>query len=171
MYLETDRLILRPFTFEDDAFIVELVNTEGWLRFIGDRNVKNTEDARRYLQKGPMDLYAKHGFGLNMVALKDGTPIGMCGFVKRDMLDHADIGFAMLPTYFGKGYAFEVATATLQYGLHTLGFQTVLAITSPDNVDSGKLLEKLGFKFDRLEEFPPNAEMLKVYVYNKQEQS
>lgn len=142
---ETDRLILRYLTHDDKHFIMRLVNEPSWLRFIGDRNVHSPEDAVRYITDGPMAMYAKHGFGLFLVALKDsGTPIGMCGLLKRDTLEHVDIGFAFLPEYWGQGYAYEAAAATMTYGQTQHGLKKIIAITSPDNISSIKLLKKLG---------------------------
>lgn len=93
--LETERLILRQFTIHDTKFIIELVNSPGWIENIGDRNIKTEEQARRYLQDGPLRSYEVNGFGLSLVEIKnDGTPIGMCGILKRDNLENPDIGFA-----------------------------------------------------------------------------
>src|SRR6478736_8102385 len=112
--LETERLQLRQFEIDDAEFIVELVNTPGWLKFIGDRNIKTTEDAIRYLQNGPMKSYQENGFGLSLVEEKGNRKsIGMCGILKRDSLENPDIGFALLPEFVGKGYAFEIALATV----------------------------------------------------------
>lgn len=164
MLIETTRLIIREFTLEDDAFIIDLLNTPGWLRFIGDRNIKTTEDAHTYLQNVPLASYDKNGFGLWCVVLKENnTPIGMCGLIKRDTLEHIDIGFAFLPQYNGKGYAFEAAEATMQYTTGKLGIDHVVAITSTDNESSGKLLEKIGFRFERIIQFPDDEEVLKYY--------
>lgn len=147
MILETERLILRHFTTEDTPFIIELLNTPGWIQYIGDRGIKTIPDAEQYLQNVPFKSYAANGFGLYMVALKENnTPIGMCGLIKRDTLDHVDIGFAFLPAYIGKGYAYEAAQATLAYAQEELGFEKLQAITLPDNTPSIKLLEKIGMK-------------------------
>jgi len=108
--LHTERLVLRKFTVEDTAFIIELLNTEGWLKYIGNRNVKTTEQAKEYLQNGPMKSYEENGFGLALVQLKTNQkPIGMSGLIKRNYLEHPDIGFAFLPGYTGHGYAFEIS--------------------------------------------------------------
>jgi RimJ/RimL family protein N-acetyltransferase len=145
--VETKRLVLSRLVLEDAAFILELVNEPGWLRFIGDRNVHNLEDARGYIEKGPQDMYARLGFGLYRVDLKDGTPIGMCGLLKRDTLPDADIGFAFLERFQGRGYAREAAQATLTHVQSAHGLKRILAITSPDNESSIRLLEKLGFQY------------------------
>lgn len=148
--LETDRLILRWLTVEDAAFILELVNDPSWLQFIGDRGVRTLEDARNYILKGPVEMYGRLGFGLYLVELKDeGVPIGMCGLIKRDSLKDVDIGFAFLPSFRGRGYAYEAASAVLAYGKSTLGLERIVAIVSPGNDRSIRLLEKLGLHFEQ----------------------
>jgi RimJ/RimL family protein N-acetyltransferase len=147
MELETPRLRLRKFTFDDAPFIMRLVNEPSWLQFIGDRNVHSVPDAEQYLLNGTMRSYVDNGFGSGMVTLKaTGEEIGMCGLFKRDYLEEVDLGFALLPEYTGKGYALEIAEATLRYARETLGFPRVAAFTAQDNYTSMKLLDKLGFK-------------------------
>ncbi|WP_128543255.1 GNAT family N-acetyltransferase [Larkinella soli] len=146
--METPRLLLRRLTDADADFILELLNTPSWLRFIGDRGVRNPDDARGYIRNGPQHSYEQHGFGLDLVALKEsGTPIGLCGLLKRDYLDHPDIGFAFLPDYAGKGYGYEAASAVIAYARTELGLEKIAAITDPDNTGSIRLLEKLGLRF------------------------
>ena len=159
--LETERLKLRQLEIDDTEFIVELVNTPGWLKFIGDRNIKTTEDAIRYLQNGPMKSYQENGFGLWLVELKEDTkPIGMCGLLKRDWLEHPDIGFAFLPEFSGMGYAFEMALATVNYAKNKLELATLSAITVPSNEKSIQLLEKISFVFVKTVSDPNNTELL-----------
>jgi RimJ/RimL family protein N-acetyltransferase len=146
--LETDRLILRRLSAGDAAFILELVNDPGWLRFIGDRGVRTLDDARQYILSGPVDMYERLGFGLYAVELKDGgAAIGMCGLIKRATLPDIDLGFAFLPRFVGQGYASEAAAGVLAYARRALGLSRVLAITSPDNDRSIRLLERIGFRF------------------------
>lgn len=142
--LETERLALRQFTNEDAGFIVELVNTPGWLKFIGDRHIHSDTDAINYLQNGPIKSYRENGFGLWMVEKKDKTPIGMCGILKRESLENPDIGFSFLPDHMGNGYAFEVAHAVLDYATYQLKLKTIWAIVNPNNKRSIQLLEKIG---------------------------
>ena len=128
-----------------------LLNEPSWIRFIGDRGVRTLDDARAYIENGPVDMYHRLGFGLYMVERKeDGAPLGMCGLIKRKGLDDVDIGFAYRPAYWSKGYAFEAAAAVLQYAKNTLGLRRIVAITDPENASSRKLLEKLGFKFEKM---------------------
>ena len=161
---ETGRLILSRFTPDDAPFILELVNEPDWLRFIGDRGVRDLAGARAYLEKGPMDLYARLGFGLYKVALKqDGTPLGMCGLIKRDGLDDVDIGFAFLARHRGKGYAHEAAAATLAHA-RELGLTRVAAITTPDNQRSMQLLEKLGFAYRETLKLPQQDSESRLFL-------
>ncbi|MCG8435966.1 MAG: GNAT family N-acetyltransferase [Gammaproteobacteria bacterium] len=152
--LETERLTLRELNIDDAAFILELVNDPDWLQYIGDKGVRNLDDARGYILNGPMASYRDHGFGLYMTELKDdGAPIGICGLLKRDNLDDPDVGFAFLPAFRGKGYAYEAAAAVMAYGEKTLGLNRIVAVTSSDNVLSIKLLEKLGLRFEKMIQF------------------
>ena len=146
----TERLILRTLVLEDAAFILELVNDPDWLRYIGDRGVRTLDDARGYIEKGPLDMHARYGFSLYRVELKsDGTPIGLCGLIKRDTLPEVDLGFAFLARYRGRGYAREAAEATLAHARNALGLKHILAIVSPGNKRSIALLEKLGFSYEK----------------------
>lgn len=147
--LTTERLTLRHLQLDDAPFVMELVNEPGWLQHIGDKGVRTIEDAHRYLRTGPLDSYAKNGFGLYLVERKaDGMPIGMCGLVKRDTLEHADIGFAFLARAGRQGYAHEAATAVVGYA-RALGLPKLLAITTPTNAASQTVLGKVGLRFDR----------------------
>jgi RimJ/RimL family protein N-acetyltransferase len=147
--LETERLILRRLSADDGAFILGLLNDPAWLRFIGDKGVRNLEDARNYILTGPMDMYARLGFGLYLTERKsDAAPIGICGLIKRDTLEDVDIGFAFLPDFRRKGYAREAAAAVMEHARSAFGLRRLVAITSPDNEASIRLLEKLGLRFE-----------------------
>lgn len=149
--LETERVILRRLTANDAAFILNLLNQPSFIRYIGDRGVRNLSDARLYIETKFIESYQRFGFGLYLVELKpDQTPIGICGFVKRDALPDADIGFAFLPEYWSQGYGVESARAAFDYGKSVLGFKRILAITTKDNEGSGKLLAKVGLKYERM---------------------
>ncbi|MDT3404180.1 GNAT family N-acetyltransferase [Mucilaginibacter terrae] len=148
--LETERLVLRKFNITDAPFILELLNTSTWKQYIGDRGLTSIADAQTYLVKVPLMNYAVNGFGLYMVELRgSGEPIGMCGLLKREYLAHLDIGYALLPQYEGNGYAYEAAAATVEYSFNQLNQQTLAAITNIQNQRSIKLLNKLGFTYDK----------------------
>jgi RimJ/RimL family protein N-acetyltransferase len=145
--LETKRLRLREFTLDDSNFIIELLNSPEWIEYIGDKNVRTETQAIEYLQNGPLKSYAKNGYGLSLVETKDGLSIGMCGIIKRDSLENPDIGFAFLKEFTGKGYAYEIASATLAHAINELKISKISAITLPHNARSVRLLEKIGMKF------------------------
>ncbi len=145
--LTTERLILRHFDHGDAEFVLALLNEPSFLQNIGDKGVRTLADARGYLTSGPMASYQRFGFGLYLVALREsGTPIGMCGLLKRDWLDDPDIGFAFLPAFWSKGYAVESASAVRAYGHNQLGLKRIVAIVSPGNKDSFRVLERIGFR-------------------------
>jgi len=164
--LKTERLLIRQFTVEDAQFIVELLNQPSFIRFIGDKKVRTMEDARNYIQTGPLDNYSRYGFGQYLVQLKDpAKPIGMCGLVKRDTLDHPDLGFAFLPEAWGQGYAFEAASAVVVHARAALKLNRILAITNPDNDASIKLLNRLGFRFEHLVRLSNDASEVKLFSF------
>ena len=149
--LSTERLILRHATTADDHFIFELVNDPDFVRNIGDRGVRTLADAERYVVNGPIASYETFGFGMYVAELRESrTPIGLCGFVKRDWLPDVDIGFAFLPEYRSQGYAHESASAVRRYGHEVLGLARIVAIVSPANADSIRLLEKIGLRFESM---------------------
>lgn len=163
--VETPRLRIRRFDARDGAFIVDLLSQPSWIRFIGDKGVKTHEDALRYLEHGPLAMYRRVGFGLYAVELKEtGHCIGMCGLIKRESLPDVDLGFALLPSYWHNGYAFEAATAVLSYGKESLGLGRIVAIVSKDNDRSRRLLERLGFHHECAVTLRPNDDELDLYA-------
>lgn len=162
--LVTPRLLLRRLEFTDAAFIARLLNEPSFLENIGDRGVRTEEDAPRYLLQGPMAMYAKYGFGLWHVSLKEGgTPIGMCGLLKRDTLPDADIGYAYFPAHWGKGYALEAAEATVRHGADKFGLRRLIAVVSQDNLGSIRVLEKIGMQFERMHSMRPDEPDVRLY--------
>jgi RimJ/RimL family protein N-acetyltransferase len=163
--IETNRLVLREFQPDDHAFILELLNEPGWIRYIGDRGLRTPDAARGYIVDVPMAMYARNGFGLWAVQHKDDTTLlGMCGLIRRDTLPDVDIGFAFLERHQGRGYAFEAAAAVLAHGRQALGLARIVAITDPDNAASIQLLEKIGLTFERMVTLPGSDEALKLFA-------
>jgi len=148
--LTTDRLVLDRLAPDDAPFIFELVNDPSWIRFIGDKGVRTLDDARAYLEKGPMASYVRFGFGLYRTSLRaDASPIGICGLIRRDTLTDVDVGFALLPRYCGRGYAREAVRAVVELGRDAFGLTRIVAITTPDNAGSIGVLESSGFSYER----------------------
>ncbi|MEZ5345956.1 MAG: GNAT family N-acetyltransferase [Pyrinomonadaceae bacterium] len=168
--LETKRTILRELTTNDAQFNLDLLNEPSFIKFIGDRGVRTLEQSANFIETRYQKSYRENGFGLYLVERKPETgtadpliPIGICGFVKRDNLPFPDIGFAFLNQFEKNGYGFETAEAVLEYGKANLDLKRVLAITTQENESSVKLLEKLGFAFERLIRMTPDDEELNLF--------
>ena len=169
--IQTARLSLRELDLGDAEFILELLNEPSFIRNIGDKGVRTPADARNYILQGPMDSYARHGFGLYAACLSGGalngtpagTPIGICGLVKREGLNDPDVGFAFLSRYWSKGYAVESAAAVLAHARRALNLLRIVAITSPDNAQSIAVLEKIGLKFERTIRLADHSPELKLF--------
>ncbi len=166
MVLETPRLSLRRFTTADAAFVLRLLNEPSFIQYIGDRGVRTLDDAAGYIERGPVASYRRHGFGLYLVELTDGTPIGTCGVLKREELDDADLGFSLLPEFWSQGFAFEAAHEVKVYARDMLGLRALAAIVAHGNDASARLLKKLGFSFDRLIRLGPEAEELRLFSHS-----
>lgn len=164
--LETGRLELSHLDPETDAeFIVRLLNEPSFLQYIGDKGIRTIEDARQYIITGPARSYQENGFGLYRVGLKQsGVPIGISGIIRRDTLPDPDIGFAFLPEYWNQGYAYESAAAVMKYAGAELQLDRILAITTPDNEASAKLLGKIGLRFDRLVKLSDDAAEIRLFT-------
>ena len=146
---KTDRLVITELTREDAALMLAILNDPDFIRNVADRGVRTLEQAQDYLERGPIASYREHHFGMYKVALQDGTPIGLCGLVKRDFLEDADIGYAFLPQYRGQGYALEAAQAVMDFARNSLALPRIVALVSPENRASIRLLEKLGLRHQR----------------------
>lgn len=148
----------------DDAFILELLNDADFKRNIADRGVRTLEDARAYINEKFAASYRRHGFGLWLVETKDaGAPAGICGLVKREELPGVDVGYAFLPAFRSKGYAYESAAAVLRHAREVLGFKRLYAVVNPDNAGSIRVLEKLGMKFERMHRLSGEEAEVKVF--------
>ena len=146
--LETERLWLREFTSDDAVFFLQLVNSPGWLEYIGDRDIHTVAQARAFLENKICPSYAEHGFGFWAVVLRAAPQpvIGMCGLVARSVLSHPDLGFAILPTYEGQGFITEASRAVLTAAQTQYALPTIQAIALPNNQASIRVLTKLGFQ-------------------------
>lgn len=163
---ETTRLILKKTTLEDAAFIFELLNTPKWSQFIGDRNIRNIEDAEAYIQNTILPVIKKNGYGNFTVFRKsDDLKIGCCGLYDREGVEGIDIGFAFLPQYEGLGYAFESAFKIKEVALKDFKLDKLSAITNRNNIGSQKLLEKLNLRFEKEIRLPNTKDALLLYVW------
>lgn len=162
--IECPRLSLRELGLHDAPFILQLLNEPAFLHFIGDKGVRTLAAAREYIAQGPVDSYRRFGFGLFLTSLRQcGTPLGICGLVKRDTLADIDLGFAFLSRYWSNGYAAEAASAVLAYGRDALRLNRIVAITAPDNIGSIAVLEKIGLRFERMTRLTKDGPELKLF--------
>ena len=167
MILETERLIISELSIEDAPFFYDLVNDPAWIKFIGDRDVKTIADAENYLNTNIIPSYDKNGFGFYLVSTKkEDLPIGISGLIDRDGLEYVDVGYAFLPNFRGKGYAFEATNAILTFAKNDLQIDPIVAITNMDNIKSCKLLERLGLKFDKIIQLADDPEKCRLYRTN-----
>jgi RimJ/RimL family protein N-acetyltransferase len=165
--LETERLLLRHLSIEDADFILELLNEPSFIRNIGDRGVRTIDGANSYILNGPVASYAKNGFGLYLVKLKEtDESIGMCGLIKRDTLKDVDIGYAFLPRFWSKGYAVESARAVKEYAKNAVGLNRIVAIVDPENEGSIRVLEKIGLQFEKMVKLSEDDIDLKLFGAN-----
>ena len=148
---ETQRLIITKVDLQDAPFFFELMNTPHWIKYIGDKKIKTVTHAKAHLKKGILKSYRKDGFGFYKVLLKSENlkTIGICGLVKRKELEDVDIGFGFLPDYEGKGFGYESSIEIMKLAQNKFKIKKVAAITSPKNVNSIKLLEKLGLTYKK----------------------
>jgi len=169
---ETPRLRLRHFTVDDAPFILRLLNEPSFIENIADRGVRTLDAARDYLLGGPIKSYERNGFGLNCVELKEGrVPIGMCGLIKRDTLEHPDLGYAFLPEHCSKGYALEAAAEMMVKAEGVFDMKRVVAITSVGNDRSIRLLERLDFRYERLITLGDDPEEVKLFAWTQKSSS
>lgn len=153
--LETERLVLREVEAADAPFVLELLNSPGFLENIGDRGVRTEDEAQAYIEERMLGSYREHGFGMWVAAQKsDGQPVGLAGLVKRDGLDTPDVGYAFLQRAWGRGYAQEAAAAVLRHAIDTLGIPKLAAITTPENFASMAVLRKIGFTYQGVIQLP-----------------
>ncbi len=163
---ETPRLRLRLPSPQDTGFVLELLTDPAFRANVGDRGVHDLDSAARYIEQGPGASYVQHGFCMNVVEHKEtGRALGLCGLLRRDSHPDVEIGFAMLPAGRGQGYASEAAAAAMRLGLEHFGLKRIVAITAPDNRDSIRILERLGFRFERMVHYTADGES-RLFIFD-----
>ena len=124
----TKTLLIQELTLNDNEFIYELVNTDGWIRYIGNRNISSPEAAREYISKILLNPQIQYW----VVKLRSNhTSIGIITLIKRDYLESHDFGFAFLPQFSKRGLAYEAGNAVLIDIQKSRKFKTILATTIP----------------------------------------
>lgn len=163
--LKTPRLALREVERKDAPLILELMNEPAYLEHIGDRGVRTIDDAVNYIEDKYTASYVRNGYGLYLVELMESTtPLGVCGLVRREVIEHPDLGFAYLRRFWGKGYAAEAAAAMLGYARDNLSLPIVYGLVSPNNIRSIRVLERLGMQFTRVLQLPGQASTSHLYA-------
>ncbi|MBU2881001.1 GNAT family N-acetyltransferase [Psychrosphaera sp. B3R10] len=162
MNITTDRLNIRELTLKDAPFLVELLNSNGFIENIGDRGIRTVKQAEEMILEKYIVNYPTHGLFI-VVRRNDHTAIGSVSFLKRDFLAFEDIGYAFLPDYFGKGYAFEAASALVNYAKRK-GLTALNGVVDFPNIASQNLLLKLGFKEDGVVVMDGEEEPIKKYT-------
>lgn len=163
--MRTERLQLRRVTLEDADLMLAVWNDPAFVRHVGDRGIRTLEQSVKALENGAMRLFDEYGFGPYRVSLKsDDSAVGICGIFAREGLDEPDIGFSVLPEYCKCGYAYEAATAVVNYARDHLKLPRLTAIVSPDNVASVGLIKKLGLQFEKMLRLPGEDKDISLYV-------
>jgi len=163
--LHTERLTLAKLSFDDADFIFDLLNEPTFKRFIGDKGIRTTDDALQYLRDVPLRQYELHGFGLYRVDFGDqNIAAGICGLVSREEFPDPDLGFAFLNAYWGQGYAYESSLAVLAESRDKFSLRRIIAMADEENVASIHLLDKLGFRFERMVTMPGETDSIRQYA-------
>ncbi|MES2525467.1 MAG: GNAT family N-acetyltransferase [Bdellovibrionota bacterium] len=164
--LSSGRIHMRWLADEDTDFVIRLLNDKSFIDNIGDRNVRTRDDALKYIAKMRAS-YVAQGFGFFLVESSSGEKMGICGVTHRETLSHPDIGFAFLPEFCGKGFAFEATEAVKKHAEREWGLKKIVAIVSQGNLSSRKLLEKVGLRFESLIRLTPDDDEIEYYVWEK----
>ena len=165
---ETERLLLKPISLEDAELIFELLNSPKWIKHIGDRNIKSIKDAKKYIRTKMLPQQIRIGFSVYTLVIKQNyIKIGTCGLYDRDGIDGIDIGFALLPEYEKKGYAFDSSKKLMNVAFNEFGIKEISAITTEENISSNKLLHRLGFQLNGITKLPNDDEELLLYKIKK----
>lgn len=160
--LETPRPLLRELTIADATFIHGLLNEPSYLANIGDRGVRTIEQAERFIEERFVASYRAHGYGHWLVSSRSGTPMGCCGLIKREAIGEIDVGYVFRPAFWKQGFAFEAASAVMEWG-RAKGLTRIVAVVSPGNHASIRVLEKLGLRYERLVQLAEDAEWIHLY--------
>jgi [ribosomal protein S5]-alanine N-acetyltransferase len=148
--IETGRLKIQPIELVDAPFIYKLLNQESWIKFIGQRNINTLEDAENYIQNRFIAHFDEHGYGIYRVQSKlDNANLGIITLIRKPHLDSPDIGYAFLDEHNGQGYAVEATKAVFDYAQTDLKMTRIVAVVLENNPRSIRVLDKLGFCFEK----------------------
>lgn len=168
--IETERLILRRFIDTDFEDVYAFNSNPEVIRYTGDELVSSKERAKEIIKKIWKTDYALYGYGRWATVYKpDNKVIGFTGLKYLPDIKATDIGYRYLPEYWGKGIATEAAQVTLSYGFEVLNLDKIVAIAMKENIASQKVLEKIGMRFDKIDEYEGDGGAHRWYVLRKEE--
>lgn len=163
--IETDRLVLRPFTLGDAAFALALGSDPAVLRYTYDEPLADLDEARRMLEAAPLADYSAYGYGRLVCVLKaTGEPIGFSGLKYLPDYGETDIGYRFLRRYWGQGLATESARPLMRFGREVLGLERIVGVVDPANVASVRVLRKLGLAREKSLFIPEIGREMDVYA-------
>lgn len=145
MNIQTERLLLRPFSKKDKAEIISLLTDAVFMAYSPNGAMTYPEAESRYRQ---LTGYQDSEIGkLAVIEKTSGSLIGYCGVepFKYHGKAHIELGYRLAASARGNGYAVEASKAVLRK-LHQKGHASVLALAHTDNSVSHHVLQKLGFK-------------------------
>ncbi len=149
--LETERLILRKFTPEDLDKLIETRSDDEVIKYLGGRTLQNPEAIEKRLHFY-IDCYAKFGFGMCAMIWKETSEIiGWSGLQPLDDTSEIEVGYGMIKEFWGKSIGYECAMAWLNFGFKTASLERIVAVASPENTGSWRIMEKCGMRYEKTE--------------------
>jgi RimJ/RimL family protein N-acetyltransferase len=154
LIVETDRLLLREFVPEDAPAIFEVGSNPLVMQYIGENLLTSVAEAEAIIRQHPVADYHKYGFGRWAVVVKgNARVIGMTGLKYLPDLEEVDLGYRLLPEYWGQGLATEAGLASVRYGFQTLKLSRIIGLVDPENVRSVRVLQKCRLTFEKMTEY------------------
>lgn len=162
--LETERLLLRDQRPEDADVLAKMFADEEVMRFIGDGKTYPRSVVEQSIAKWN-DYGRKFGYtSWAVVRKEDNAFIGKCGFNRLPDDSDIELAYMLDEPFWGKGYATEIASATLEHGIKKLGMKRVVALVYPQNSPSIRVIEKSGMKYEKQYEYKG----IKMLMYAKE---
>jgi ribosomal-protein-alanine N-acetyltransferase len=149
--LETERLALRKFTPADLDELIELRSDAEVIKYLGGRRLQNPEAIAKRL-RFYIECYEKFGFGMSAVIWKETNQmIGWSGLQPLEGTNEIEVGYGMIKEFWGKGIGYECASAWLRYGFERANLERIVAVASPENAGSWRIMEKCGMRYEKTE--------------------
>jgi ribosomal-protein-alanine N-acetyltransferase len=144
--LESERLIFQQISTDDAPDIFELRTNEKVLRYSDRLPMKNMQEAMDMVKLISDTFDKNNGIAWSMKSKETKRTVGHISFWRINKEHHrAEIGYAMFPEYWGKGFMTEAINKVIDYGFSEIKFHSIEANVNPNNLPSIKLLERAGF--------------------------